>query len=656
MAFLNLGILAHVDAGKTSLTERILLETGVIKTAGRVDHGNTQTDTLELERARGITIRAAVVAFPLGGRTVNLIDTPGHADFIAEVQRSLLVLDAVVLVVSAVEGIQPQTRKLARAVRSLGLPLIVFINKIDRLGARVDPLFDDIRTVLHLPILPMVRAHAIGDIAPVVAPIPADNPDWQEQAADLLATNSDHFLAEWLEPDHRAPEELIADELPHQVAAAQVVPVYAGSATRGIGVDLLLAGIAELFPDAPCDPGPPLAATVFKIDRLPGGEKVVYARLVTGELSNRSRVRIVSPDSESTEAIEERIKGIDGYRLGGPVPVQQAAAGEIVRLHGLSAVRIGDAIGSRPAIGNRAANFAEPRLESIVRPRDPAESNRLHLALQVLAESDPLINVRLNDLTGERSVRLFGEIQQEVIRDMLLSDFGLRVTFGETAPICIERLAGSGSALMRMDDLDNPFVATIGLTIEPGPIGSGICHQRDLGSLPLAYYRVLEEAIYGTLEEGLAGWQVTDCQITLGEVGYSAPVSNGTDFRRLTPMIVMRALDQAGTTVCEPIESFEVITPLDALGDVVQILIAGRATPLATDADGDMAVITGTVPTGCVHGIERRIYGVGRGMTSLTNEFRCYEPVSGEPPARVRRTINPLHQAEYLAQFGSIRS
>src|SRR3954452_3037715 len=228
MAFLNLGILAHVDAGKTSLTERILLETGVIKTAGRVDHGNTQTDTLELERARGITIRAAVVAFPLGERTVNLIDTPGHADFIAEVQRSLLVLDAVVLVISAVEGIQPQTRKLARAVRSLGLPLIVFINKIDRLGARVDPLLDDIRTVLHLPILPMVRAHAIGDNAPVVAPIPADNPDWQEQPADLLATNSDHFLAEWLEPDHRAPGELIADELPRQVAAAQVVPVYAG--------------------------------------------------------------------------------------------------------------------------------------------------------------------------------------------------------------------------------------------------------------------------------------------------------------------------------------------------------------------------------------------------------------------------------------------
>ena len=176
MAIVNIGILAHVDAGKTSLTERILFETGVITSVGSVDKGTTQTDTMELERARGITIKSAVVSFQLNDLKVNLIDTPGHADFVAEVERSLRVLDGVVLVVSAVEGVQPQTRRLARAIRAAGLPMLIFVNKIDRLGARGEALLDDIRRKLNLRVVAMNAATGLGDRTAEVATCDRDRP------------------------------------------------------------------------------------------------------------------------------------------------------------------------------------------------------------------------------------------------------------------------------------------------------------------------------------------------------------------------------------------------------------------------------------------------------------------------------------------------
>ncbi|HEX3723247.1 MAG TPA: GTP-binding protein, partial [Nitrolancea sp.] len=176
MAILNIGILAHVDAGKTTLTERILFETGVIRAIGSVDKGTTQTDTMELERARGITIRSAVVSFQLNQLKVNLIDTPGHSDFIAEVERSLRVLDAVVLVISAVEGVQPQTRRLARAIRAANLPLVIFVNKVDRLGARGDSLLDDIRRKLKLPIVALNSVATIGDRAAEIIAVDRASP------------------------------------------------------------------------------------------------------------------------------------------------------------------------------------------------------------------------------------------------------------------------------------------------------------------------------------------------------------------------------------------------------------------------------------------------------------------------------------------------
>src|SRR5262245_40701853 len=271
MAIVNIGILAHVDAGKTSLTERILFETGVIRAVGSVDKGTTQTDTLELERARGITIKSAVVSFQLHDLKVNLIDTPGHADFVAEVERSLRVLDGVVLVVSAVEGVQAQTRRIARAVRAAGLPLLIYVNKIDRLGARGELLLADIRRKLDLRVVAMNAAVGLGDRSAAVVACDRDDPNWRDAVIDLLAETNEQVIEEFDRTGGELSGCFVESELRAQVAAGDAVPIFFGSAITGVGVRELLAGVEEWFPRADEGTDAPVRGTVFKIARRPSG-------------------------------------------------------------------------------------------------------------------------------------------------------------------------------------------------------------------------------------------------------------------------------------------------------------------------------------------------------------------------------------------------
>ncbi|MFC7484839.1 GTP-binding protein [Luedemannella flava] len=282
MTIVNLGILAHVDAGKTSLTERLLHAAGVIDEVGSVDAGSTQTDTLELERRRGITIRAAVVSFAIGDVTVNLIDTPGHPDFIAEVERSLGVLDGVVLVVSAVEGVQAQTRVLMRALRRLRIPTLLFINKIDRRGADPDRVLADIARRLTPDIVAM---GAVRDAS--YRPFGPSDSAFTDRLVDLLTEHDDALLADCV--NHPPGYARLRAELAAQTARGLVHPVFAGSAVTGAGVETLMSGIAELLPPATADG--PLRGTVFKVERGPAGEKIAYVRMFAGTVRVRDRLR-----------------------------------------------------------------------------------------------------------------------------------------------------------------------------------------------------------------------------------------------------------------------------------------------------------------------------------------------------------------------------
>ncbi|HSI98683.1 MAG TPA: translation factor GTPase family protein, partial [Gaiellaceae bacterium] len=503
---LNLGILAHVDAGKTTLTERLLYAAGVIDEVGSVDAGTTQTDTLELERRRGITIKSAVVAFSIDDVTVNLIDTPGHPDFIAEVERVLSVLDGAVLVISAVEGVQPQTRLLMRALQRLRVPTLVFVNKIDRAGAGEERVLDSISERLTRAIVPLGSVRDIGTRAAGFEPRADD-----ATLASVLAENDDALLAALVD-EERVPSSRLRAELVGQTGRALVHPVFFGSALTGAGVEELMVGIAEFLPARRGDPDGPVAGTVFKIERGAAGERIAYVRMFSGTVRTRDRVRFGEDSEEKVTAI--------GVFDGGSVEQRQAvSAGEIAKLRGLREIRVGDRIGE-PGTAATQHQFAPPTLESAVVPRDPGRKEALRVALAQLAEQDPLIDVRQDDERQELSVSLYGEVQKEVIETTLAEGFGLEVAFRETTAICIERPVGTGEAVELLYDDENPFSATLGLRVEPAPAGPGVDVRLDVDprTVPLYIYGTAERFrelmaryVREALREGLCGWVVTDC-------------------------------------------------------------------------------------------------------------------------------------------------
>ena len=627
MDTLNLGILAHVDAGKTSLTERLLHAAGVIDHVGRVDDGDTQTDTLALERRRGITIKSAVVSFEVDGTVVNLIDTPGHPDFIAEVERVLDVLDGVVLVVSAVEGVQAQTRVLMRTLRRLGLPVLIFVNKIDRSGARSEALLGEIAAKLSIDVVSMGSVRDLGTKDATFVPYAGT----AVEVVEPLADHDDVLLTSYLAEGPMTAER-VRGELAEQTRTGQVHPVFFGSAITGAGVDALTAGIAALLPTAGGDVTAEPSGSVFKIERGSDGQKVALIRMFNGSLRVRDRLRF-GPAEDTVTRISVVGRG------AGTFP-EALTAGRIARVWGLAHARIGDPVGRqrRPAA---AAAFAPPTLETVVVPDHRAAGPPLHQALTELAEQDPLINVRTAG--SEIAVSLYGEVQKEVIEATLAEEYGLRVAFRETTTICIEQVVGTGEAVTTKDAEDNPFLAGIGLRIEPGPPGSGIAYARDgfvLGTMPPAFFTAVEDTVRATLAQGLYGWQVTDCRVTLIHTGYfprqshahahfdKSMSSTGTDFRQLTPLVLMAALRQAGTRVCEPVHRFRLELPAETLAATLAMLAEVRAVPYETTPQGASFVLEGDVPAAQVYPLTRLLSGVTHGEGLVETSFHHYRPMS----------------------------
>ncbi|WP_329334509.1 TetM/TetW/TetO/TetS family tetracycline resistance ribosomal protection protein [Streptomyces sp. NBC_01352] len=647
MHLLNLGILAHVDAGKTSLTERLLHSVGVIDEIGRVDDGNTQTDTLALERRRGITIKSAVVSFAIDDVTVNLIDTPGHPDFIAEVERVLGVLDGAVLVVSAVEGVQAQTRVLMRTLQRLRIPTLVFVNKIDRRGADHEGVLRAISERLTPSAVPMGTAGGLG--TPGAHFVPGLGP----AALDVLADHDDGLLSAYVEGT--VSDARLRAALVDGTRQALVHPVYFGSAVTGAGVDELIEGIKELLPAADGDPDGPLSGTVFKVERGPAGEKVAYARMFSGTLRTRDRI----PFGDARE--DARITAISVFEHGTDVRRDTVPAGRIAKLRGLADIRIGDSLGEpRKAYGQV---FAPPTLETVVVPGPGTDGRALHLALTRLAEQDPLIGLRHDEVRRETSVSLYGEVQKEVIQATLADEFGLDVTFRETTPLCIERPAGAGAAAEFIKKDANPFLATVGLRVDPAAPGTGVGFRLEveLGSMPYAFFKAVEDTVRDTLGQGLHGWQVTDCTVTMTHCGYwprqshshqgfdKSMSSTGADFRGLTPLVLVEALRRAGTQVHEPMHRFRVEAPADTLGALLPVLAALRAVPQTTETRGDTCGLEGVVPADRVHELEQRLPGLTRGEGELESAFEHYAPVThGTLPCRPRTDSNPLNRREYL--------
>ncbi len=644
MRTLNLGILAHVDAGKTSLTERLLFDTGVIDKLGSVDTGNTQTDSLELEQQRGITIRAAVVSFTIGDTVVNLIDTPGHPDFIAEVERVLGLLDAAVVVVSAVEGVQAQTRILVRALRRLAVPFVFFINKVDRPGARYEEVVQDLQDQVRVRPIAMSTVTRAGGKSVEVAAIDVKKEPFFSVLCETLAENDEELLRDYLlTPDCVGAERLL-QSLAHQTAYGLVHPAFAGAAITGAGLPALISAIVGMLPGRHPDPDGEVSGKIFKIERGWGGEKLSYLHLTSGTVQLRQYLPLPAGPA--------RITGIHLFEGGRVHNSTHLRAGQIARVTGLASARIGDVVGAI-TVADGPFHFAPPTLETRIVSRSPSQQAALWLALNQLAEQDPLIGLRRNDETNDVFVSLYGEVQKEIIQSELSTAFGVEAEFEDSTIICVERPAGIGQGLQTIFKAPNPFIATVGLRIEPRPDGAGnsFAFEVDLGQMPASFYRAVEETVFDTLKHGVFGWQVTDCHVAMTAARHSSPSSTTADFRQLTPWVLAAALTEAQTFVCEPIDHFNLEAPAASMTRLVTLLAKAGAITRNSVISGGMARLEGTITSRSVQGVQQQVPGLTGGMGAMETSFSHYTRADNPPPPRRRSGADPFNERDYLLRL-----
>jgi ribosomal protection tetracycline resistance protein len=640
MHLLNLGVLAHVDAGKTTLTERLLFNAGVLAAPGSVDSGTTVTDTMTLERRRGITIRTAVASFPVDETVVNVIDTPGHPDFIAEVDRALAVLDGAVLVVSAVEGVQSQTVVLWRALRRLQVPALLFVNKVDRVGADPARVLDEIRTRLDPCALSLTEVDEPGTSNACARGLQLT----AERVVEQLAEHDDRMLRCWAEGRAPARQDAIRT-VRRLVARRRVAPVLAGSALTGTGVEQLAVALSRYLPRAGQDELQQPAGVVFKIDHDERG-KHVYVRMRAGSVSVRDRLTLAG-------RAQQRVTDLRVSVPGGLERARTARAGQIAVLDGLQAARIGDTFGAARRAGE--ARFAPAMEEAVVEPRRPEQRGALFAALAELADQDPLIALRSDDMDREIRVSLYGEVQKEVIGALLAEDYGVPVEFRDTTIVCVERVVGSGASVDRIKEGDNPYLATVGLRVAPAPAGSGVRFQLavERGAMPPAFFAATEQGVRAGLRQGPHGWAIEDCVVTMTHSGYyprqshmhqqfnKAFSSVAGDFRSLAPVVLMAALHEAGTQVCEPIHRFQLDVPTTTMGPVSSALARVGGAVVTSNQGDRFTELTGTIPAVRIRALSGQLAELTHGEGVLTTEPDHYRPVAGPAPTRPRRGPDP---------------
>ncbi|WP_243769992.1 EF-Tu/IF-2/RF-3 family GTPase [Amycolatopsis acidicola] len=517
---------------------------------------------------------------------------------------------------------------------------MVFANKVDRGGARDASLLDELTDRLGVPCVPMSEVDDIGTTDARVRPRGSETPPG---LTELLAEHSDTFLAAYLDDesaltpaDHRA-------ELVRQTRLGLVSPVYFGSARSGAGVADLTAGIREfLAGTAKPIPDDQLRARVFKIERGRANDKIAYVRVFSGELGARDHIRYHRPSPSGLLTDDAKVTAVRVFSHGHDTAEARAGAGQIAKVSGLKEIRVGDTIG---AADQRAevAYFQPPSLETVVRPVHNVDTPALFAGLRELAEQDPLITVRQDDETRQITVRLYGEVQKEVIRETLAAQRGLDIEFTGTQTVCVERPVGTGDSLWAMNDGRNPFFATLGLRVGPGAPGSSLTFGLDveLGDLPLSFHKGIAEATEAALLRGLYGWEVVDIAVTVTRTAYFSPISAAGDFRQVTPLALREALHLAGTEVLEPISRFELELPADTVNATLSKLVDRGGQVTESRIRGHRAELSGTLPTGQVHQFEQQLPRLSHGEGLPTTEISGYQPVPGPPPRRLASTPEP---------------
>ncbi len=627
---INLGIFAHVDAGKTTLTEQLLFAAGVVRSAGNVDSGTTQTDYTEVERSRRISVSAASAQFEYNGVNINLIDTPGHMDFSSEVERALRVIDCAVLVVSAVEGIQARTEIVWEALCQRNTPTAIFINKLDRAGASFSKTLEALGELTGAAV-PFTQVKKEGLDGLELSPVSENG------LAEAAALTDEAAMEQYL--DGALTGSALKAALKKAVASRRMIPVYGGSAAMGRGVSELIRGITELMPCAAGNADGPLAALVYKVEHSRSMGRMCHVRMFSGSLSNRDTLSLGNEVAKIAQ-----IRRVTGGKY---TDVGTVRAGEIAALCGIGA-RAGDILGDEKLVP-RPTSLTEPLLNVKV-TCSPEDFPRLTEAVHELTEEDPLLKAFWVKEKRELTLSVTGTIQLEIIDTLLKTRWGINAGFGAPSVIYRETPAGKGYGFDAYT-MPKPCWAVLKFLIEPLPRGSGVEYSSivENNKIFYRYQSQVEDAIPTALRQGPSGWEVTDLRITLVDGNHHTIHTHPLDFAVATPMAMMNGLASIGTVMLEPILRFRLTVPEDSMGKVLGELVNIRGEFELTGTKNGRCRIEGTYPVSSgadFPGFVTRVTG-GKGVLSAVFDgFRDCPQELCQPTEY--RGISPLDRAKYI--------
>ena len=539
---MTLGVFAHANAGKTTITEQLLYHTNVKNQIGRVDHGNTTTDNLKVEQERGISVRASMVTLPLNDRIVQLIDTPGHVDFSAEVERAISVLDGAILVVSGVEGVEPQTQVIWRILQERKVPTLIFINKMDRLGADYNRTILELQSKLNSNIVPIVQVNK---------DIQTGNLSYEdikiESIVESLAEIDDHILEKYLN-EEKISKEWLYKQVTTLLKTGNLFFVYGGSALLDEGIKKLIEGIEKYLPTSEKSKTDEFSGYVYTVKR-DNGVRELYVKILSGILENRQEFI----DEFGNKQRIRTVTKLDGNKR---IRADKLETGEIGIITGLNA-KCGDIIGKQLE-EFKITSFVNPLFHTTVNVADSSKINELATALEVLNDEDPDLHLQYNKVTGQISIDLMGPLQAEIIGNLLNERFNINPIFSEPIIIHKERPINHGIGQATFDR-----VSGVEFEIYPLPIGSGLRYESHYSTDYLfpKYQKQIERLVKMYAKQGLFGWEITDAQINLIGGKSDSVCSDPSHYNVVVPLALMRCIKDANMQLLEPIMEYEVTTP-----------------------------------------------------------------------------------------------
>ncbi|MFS1515034.1 GTP-binding protein [Bacillus sp. SCS-151] len=639
----NIGIFAHIDAGKTTTTEQMLYQSGQIRSLGSVDTGTTQTDWLEVEKARGISVTAAATELTWKDTVINIVDTPGHVDFLSEVERSLRVMDGAILIICAVEGVQPQTEVVWHALRKLNIPTLIYVNKLDRIGANPRRVMAEIQRNLTNSCVPIQFVQGYEHTFTGITSLLINHKhDFYERLVEAVSEHDDSILHKFLEGEE-ITNDLLKEKINLLSARCDLFPILFGASNKGIGIKELMDAMVDYLPQPKGSKDAPLAGVVFKIERDKKLGRLAYVRLFEGSIQNRNTITNV------TQNIEEKVTQIRKVRGNKSEDLRELQAGDIAALTGLNHVMIGDILGDTKGIPEHP-RMAVPLLTVKVEWEKAEDYPAVVKAFQELVDEDPLLNLQWQQEDRELHIKVMGNIQLEILKSIMENRYQLKVGFGQPAVIYQETPKNSGEGLIRYT-MPKPCWAVLRFKIEPGERGSGVTYHSVVRKEELLerYQNEVARRIPEALEQGLFGWNVVDLKITLIEGEHHVVHTHPLDFAVATPMGIMQGLSNTGTKLLEPMLNFRISVPEQFGGKVLHDLSLMRATFDSPDQLEDRMIIEGIIPlaTSMEYAVQLASYTKGQG--TITTNFHSYQECPEEVLAtRTRRGVNPLDQSKYI--------